>query len=363
MLQKIKIRNFQSLKDVTITLGKVTILKGASDVGKSAVLRALNAFFTNSFNVEYAHNGDLPCGIAIQKNNHVAFGRRTTKGVEYKFDATVYSKTAKKCPQDILDFLGIHPYQVDVDMSVFFHLQMQYDSPFLMKESAITVAKIIGRISNLNIVLMAMREMFSKQLELKQEVNFLYNKKKDLVRQQLEFNNFESYDKLFREAEALEEEISKEEDVCNIYEEVVTVGDSFNARTRKYKQDSKDLEFISSFFVLFEQEFNQIQELENLIYTLEELDNKKEKSFDFSIIPEMESFILLFEEESKISEVVALGTAFNVKVQAFKEHQRQAGDEQAAYEDLFKQFSKDRIICPYSSFDMQEVCKQHIFKK
>ena len=395
MIQKIKLKNFQSLKDVTFNLGRVTVLRGKSDVGKSAVIRGLNAFFNNSFNSEYAHNGELPFGVAIQKDNKVALGRRTAKGVEYKFDSTVYSKTAKKIPQDISNFLGIYPYAIDVDMSVFFQIQKQFDQPFLLTDSSITVAKIIGRISNLNIVLMAMREMYASQLEVKQEVNFLYSRKKEIKNSLLKFSNFDEYESLFKRAESLESEIlDLEERIQKIFD-IVSMGDNYNSRVHKFKSASTEVSKVNSIleglldYFSFREICDSIEEVdskleinrsnkndghdlvENLIdrvvlyESLSEVYNSLAKicHSDFSIV---DSLSLLegidFEKVDALASLVKRGAEFNTKVKSYKDSLKDFNLLEEEYDSLYSEFTKGKVICPFSKLEMQEFCKKNLMQ-
>lgn len=398
MIQKIKIKNFQSLKDVTISLGRVTVLKGVSDVGKSAVIRALYSFFNNSFNSEYAHNGNLPFGVALQKDNRVAFGRRTTKGVEYKFDSVVYSKTAKKIPQDISNFLGIYPYAIDVDMSVFFQIQKQFDQPFLLTESSITVAKIIGRISNLNIVLMAMREMFSTQLEYKQEINFLYGKKKEVKNDLLKFSNFKDYEHQFNSAEKLDAEIEVLSSKIASLQDLISMGENYNARTRKFKEDSLAFDKLYVSFSAFKDTYNVYSELNEAVFQSNELLYRREKLNipDFKVVSLIEDFIPLIEKRNSLQELVSelsdientsnsaeldklslldsldidsiaelrnlveIGTSFNKRLQQFKDAAIQVRSIEKEYEALYNEFTKGKIICPFSKLEMQDYCKKNL---
>lgn len=398
MIQKIKLKNFQSLKDVTLSLGRVTVIKGASDVGKSAIIRGLNAFFNNSFNSEYAHNGNLPFGVALQKDNRVAFGRRTTKGVEYKFDSVVYSKTAKKIPQDISNFLGIYPYAIDVDMSVFFQIQKQFDQPFLLTESSITVAKIIGRISNLNIVLMAMREMFSTQLEYKQEINFLYGKKKEVKNDLLKFSNFKDYEHQFNSAEKLDAEIEALSSKMASLQDLISMGENYNARTRKFKEDSLAFDKLYVSFSVFEDTYNVYSELNETVSQSNELISRREKLNipDFKVVSLIEDFIPLIEKRNSLQELVSelsdientsnsaeldklslldsldidsivelrnlveIGTSFNKRLQDFKDAAIQVRSIEKEYEDLYNEFTKGKIICPFSKLEMQDYCKKNL---
>lgn len=394
MIQKIKLKNFQSLKDVTFNLGRVTVLRGSSDVGKSAVIRALNAFFSNSFNQEYAHNGELPFGVAIQKDNKVALGRRTTKGVEYKFDSTVYSKTAKKIPSDISEFLGIYPYSIDVDMSVFFQIQKQFDAPFLLADSSITVAKIIGRVSNLNIVLMAMREMYASQLEAKQELNYLYSRKKELSNSLLKFSNFDSYEDKFKLAESLEDSLETVRSNKQKLLDVISMGDAYSERVKSFEASKTGLanyndllnflftyenlrqNCFNLFFVevslkdnkanLFDKHISFIEDfiavstkfssLKELVSSLENL--KTEFKFNPTVFSLLDNIDL--ENLDRIQEVISQGDLFNTKVRSFRENSTKLKSLEEEFAQLTLEFNSNTVICPYSKLEMQDFCKKNL---
>ena len=393
MIQKIKLKNFQSLKDVTFSLGRVTVLRGKSDVGKSAVIRALNAFFNNSFNSEYAHNGELPFGVAIQKDNKVALGRRTAKGVEYKFDSTVYAKTAKKIPTDISNFLGIYPYSVDVDMSVFFQIQKQFDTPFLLTDSSITVAKIIGRVSNLNIVLMAMREMYASQLEVKQEVNYLYSRKKDLKNSLLKFSNFDSYEADFKLAESLFDSIEELKDSKQKLFELISMGENYNSRVIAFKKASEDVERINSLlsdlleFETINQTYISYRKVESALLNIANDDTFRSHEVVVQAIADIGRSSILKEVISsldsilshvsctqdlsilddidislieKLQDVVNQGTLFNSRVSAYRNLMQEISSLEKDYESAYNDFAKGKVICPFSNLEMQEFCKKNL---
>lgn len=205
--KQIRIKNFQALKDITLDLGNVTVIKGASDVGKTAVARAFGALLSNNFDPAFAHKGDYPFGIAIATETDVVIGRRTTKGVEYKVGTTVFSKTAKQVPKEVADALGIREYSIEQDQGLLFQVQSQFDSPFLVGDPPSFISKVLGRISNLNIVMAAMRNMYADQIKVRQEINFLTTKKADLTSSKRNFVNLQQEEALFNTAASVQKTI------------------------------------------------------------------------------------------------------------------------------------------------------------
>jgi len=57
VIHSISCKNFQSLQDVEIELGKFTVIVGASSSGKSALIRAIEAIASNSLNSDNIMQG------------------------------------------------------------------------------------------------------------------------------------------------------------------------------------------------------------------------------------------------------------------------------------------------------------------
>ena len=68
MIRKIRIRNFRSIVDQTISMEEISIFVGNNDAGKSNVLRALNLFF----NGETDHKQSLDFDSDFSTNAKVA---------------------------------------------------------------------------------------------------------------------------------------------------------------------------------------------------------------------------------------------------------------------------------------------------
>ncbi|MGH6859639.1 MAG: ATP-dependent nuclease [Phyllobacterium sp.] len=81
MLQKIRIRNFRSITDLSLDAENLNILVGRNDTGKSNILRALNLFFNNE--TDFRHPFDFSRDFPI--NAHVTQG----KAPEIRIDLTL----------------------------------------------------------------------------------------------------------------------------------------------------------------------------------------------------------------------------------------------------------------------------------
>jgi chromosome segregation ATPase len=114
-IDSIHIQDFQNHQDTHIKLVPgLNIITGSSDSGKSAIVRALDLAFLDTFRKQDVRDG--------QKNSHVTINFRNgdtykrTKGdineLEFQYagkEIQKHSRFSKKFPQEALDFLGHIP--------------------------------------------------------------------------------------------------------------------------------------------------------------------------------------------------------------------------------------------------------------
>jgi len=96
-------KNFQSWAEFDLTLDGLTILTGPSDVGKSAIFRALKGVLRNELPAEFVRNGqDDPMEITVEIDAHKVTATRKRKGsTTYVIDGQDYAKLARAAPDDL----------------------------------------------------------------------------------------------------------------------------------------------------------------------------------------------------------------------------------------------------------------------
>ena len=88
MLTSVEIENFQSLKRLTVKLGRFTVVTGATGSGKSSVFRAMELLAFNARGTSYITRGEKTCQVATGKLEQglvsaisAAAGARTLTGL------------------------------------------------------------------------------------------------------------------------------------------------------------------------------------------------------------------------------------------------------------------------------------------
>ncbi len=78
-LTSIKIKNFQSLRAADIELGRVTVIVGQNDLGKSALFRAVRAASEATQGTDFVTYGAAHSSVELAVDDHIVLwgeGRR-----------------------------------------------------------------------------------------------------------------------------------------------------------------------------------------------------------------------------------------------------------------------------------------------
>lgn len=173
-VRSIRIQNFQSLADVDMPLGDVTMVRGLTDVGKSAVVRALLALLNNRMSQEQIRSGESTARIEVVTDaGRVALIRNGKDGKEVSYEVQptggllkVHTKCNKEVPEEVEAILGIRHFRLDEDTEIMPNLATQFGGQFPIDQPPHLVSKMLGRISNLNVVFGALRLVDSEEREV-----------------------------------------------------------------------------------------------------------------------------------------------------------------------------------------------------
>lgn len=159
MIDRIVVHNFQSLKSVDITLGKLTVVVGPSSSGKTALMRALKALASNVRGSSFITQGAKKASISAHTANEVITLERSEAGGTYKLSLNgadkVYTKLGGAVPEDITRALNLQPITTE---SSSINFAGQFDRPYLLDDSGATVARVLGELTNVSTIFAAVRE-------------------------------------------------------------------------------------------------------------------------------------------------------------------------------------------------------------
>lgn len=149
----LRVKNFQSLKDVEVKFGRFTVFVGPSSSGKSAVLRAIRAVVRNVSSPAAVSYGQSAFQVeAVFGDSTVSVVRGKGKSL-YVCDDVEYPKAGVSVPQSVELALRV-PLVGGQEVS----LSDQFDRPFLLGETGSVAAKVLGELTNASLLIEAARE-------------------------------------------------------------------------------------------------------------------------------------------------------------------------------------------------------------
>ncbi len=180
VLTDIEVEDFQAVRKASLKLGRLTVVTGPTGSGKSAVIRAMKLVAFNARGIAYVRHGAKQCQVALGFRDEavvvaVRRGARgadqyrvVTPGPEHPVDVPgssepqveIYTKLAGGVPSEVQQELRLGEV----------NFAGQFDRPYLLSESGGQVARVLGELTNVTLVLDAAREANRRKLEVSREL-------------------------------------------------------------------------------------------------------------------------------------------------------------------------------------------------
>lgn len=152
-LARLRITNFQSIRDLDIGFGRFTVLVGPSSSGKSAILRAVRVLVRNTSSTSYVSYGQSSFKVeAVFGDTTLSIERGKGKST-YDLEGVPFPKAGTGVPDVVERHLRLSTVG-----GLEVALADQFDRPFLLAESGSTAAKVLGELTNASLLLRASGE-------------------------------------------------------------------------------------------------------------------------------------------------------------------------------------------------------------
>ena len=170
MLKKLLIKNFQAHKHLQINLSPtITTIVGRSDVGKSAIYRAIRWIATGlPKGNDFIRWGEKTTSVILKVDNHKVIRRKGSSNI-YELDGNQYKALRTDIPEDIKKTLNLAPI----------NFQSQFDSPFWFAESAGEISRQLNAIVDLSLIDTSIKKAISKTRENKSLISVLETQVED----------------------------------------------------------------------------------------------------------------------------------------------------------------------------------------
>lgn len=199
-ISTIIIKNFQSHRHTVLNLDEhVNVILGSSDVGKTAILRALGwVFFNEPQGTAFIRTGETSTSVELIYSDGYSVKRiRNKKFNGYHINHPDFDEPKKlsgfgsSVPEEIQEITGVRKFEIADKIESSITYQTQLEGAFLLSESSIKKAKAIGAISNVNIIDRAIQIANSNIKDFRKNINTSEEALKNSEEQIKEYDNLD----------------------------------------------------------------------------------------------------------------------------------------------------------------------------
>lgn len=198
---EVEVRNFQSIEQVALKVEGFTALVGRSNIGKSALVRAVKAALTGAPVSSFVRHGRAClrrtkkaktckcfCSVHLKAANFDLLWEKGDAINRYTFNGQVYDKAEKGTP----DFLNPAFLPVKIgDRQELLQIADQFSAIFLLDQTGGVVADVLSDVARLDRINVAMR---MAEKDRKEAVSTRKVREKDVVDLQEKLNGFAHLD-------------------------------------------------------------------------------------------------------------------------------------------------------------------------
>ena len=346
MFKSIKIQNFESWVNCFIKFDEgVNVIIGHSDNGKSGLLRALKWPITNrplgeSF-ISWLESENKGTGSLLTLNNNIFISRfknETSNTYELSSFDNLFKAFGTNVPDEIEKELNIDP---------LLNIQNQTDPHFLLASSPGEVAKILNKVSNLDIINLTLsngkedvRKTKIKKCNIEES---LAQKQKEI----LNYNYLENFKILLDKALEKEKEIRTLNERYQIINELITRADRLEKRIKTKSEKYKLIDLVNKTLSI-----NELKKLNEKKYSAL---NKKLKN-----IAELKIKLRNNEKKYKLFEVVNDNIIMNINIQKLKKKVNKISDKLNNINNLSKKIENntEKLVKLKKQFNkhMPDIC-------
>lgn len=164
MIDRIKVSNFQSLRQADLRLGRFTVIVGQTSSGKSALVRALRMVTSNARGNAFVSRGQRMASVSLYMDGSVLTIERGEGHGRYRLAVAgqpeqVFTKLNGDVPDPVSQWLRLWPGERGA-----LNIAAQFDPPFLLADSGAVVARELGELTHVTVLLEAAREANRRRL-------------------------------------------------------------------------------------------------------------------------------------------------------------------------------------------------------
>lgn len=160
MLRSVAIQDFQSIENVVLELDRLTVITGHSNAGKSSIVRALSAALFNWSGSSFVREGAETSRVTLQfgAGAEVSWTKPRKGGARYDLltdaGSAVITRVGRETAPEIQAITGV--WEVECEgVREAPQIDSQFSPPFLLAETGGAAAKLLAKVSKLDVLLIA----------------------------------------------------------------------------------------------------------------------------------------------------------------------------------------------------------------
>lgn len=199
-MTEIEIRNYQSVGHAKFAIDGFTVIVGKNNIGKSAIIRAINAGLTNQQGDNFIREGQKSADVHVKRGDLDIVWKRGTSA-SYVVNGEAFSKLRGAVPQPLID-AGFKELQVGDEKINTMLAEQLGGEIFLLNKSGAFITEALSTMYNLD-VLGAADDLCQK--EQRSAKALLKTRESDLVALEEQLQRYADFEAVKKEIEALQQ--------------------------------------------------------------------------------------------------------------------------------------------------------------
>lgn len=214
---KVQIKNFQSAADVELEIDRFTTLVGKSNIGKSAVIRAIQGALVNREGEDFVTTGEKHTEVSLECPNLSLVWKKGGGFNDYEINGETLESVGRGSPPQIEE-AGFGELKVGRD-SINVQIADQFHPLFLLQESGSLAAEAISDVGRLTDVQTALRNCDKDRRSVRSTQKV---RKEDLDDTREALNLYENY----------ERDMQQVKEVRSYYKDITALGKEIESLER-----------------------------------------------------------------------------------------------------------------------------------
>jgi predicted ATPase len=187
---KIKVENFQSIKNTEIEVKGLTVITGENSIGKSALARAFNGVFTNLRGNAHVRNGESHSSVCVSfEDGNEVLWEKGKKVNRYVVNGKEIAKVGSGVPDEVKS-LGVSGVEVD-GKELYPQIAKQFQNIFLLD---LPPSALSSALSDVNVIQQLEKASAKARSEVRDIKSRMKVKREDLTQAQSNLNAYVGFD-------------------------------------------------------------------------------------------------------------------------------------------------------------------------